>query len=654
VSPRPSGRGRRKTARSPATDAWGITSGYEDALGDWHDTSPATRAALLAAMGAEPAQERPVAASPVRVIRSGTPAPLPDGELVLEDGAVLPVRSKLPWDVPSGYHRLRTGDGDVRVIVTPAACRLPGHIWGWAAQLYATRSRASWGIGDLGDLRRLGEWSARLGARVLLVNPLSGSTPVIPQHASPYCPSSRRFRNPLYLRVEDVPGAAGAGVELEPLARAGRELNTERRIDRDAIWRLKRSALETLWRRFSGARAFDDYRHEQADALEDWATFCAVAEQHGGGWPRWPAELRRPDAPAVQAFRSANRDRVAWHAWLQWLLDVQLERAAHACPVMQDLPIGVDPEGADAWAWQDVLARGASVGAPPDRYVKAGQDWGLPPFVPFRLRAAGYAPFIDTIRAALRHAGGLRIDHVMGLFRLFWVPSGLPPAMGGYVRYPAEDLLGIVALESQRAGAFVVGEDLGTVEDGVREILAARGVLSYRCMWFETDPPARYPELSLAAVTTHDLPTIGGLWTGADLDAQREIGQHPNEAALAGIRTRLARMTGVEPDAPVDTVVERTHEQLAQATSLVVTATLDDALAVLERPNMPGTTTEWPNWSLALPAPLEEIETAPLPRSIATRLAAGRPAAREPEGRGRRASPGRGTVKPRSPRRRAR
>lgn len=619
-------RGRQcAPAAAPTTDAWGITSGYLDALEEWRETSAETRAALLEAMGVDGSLPGPPSA-PVRVVVAGSAAPLPRGELFVESGGSLPVRDVLPLPVPPGYHRLRTGEDEIQVIVAPGACPRPGRLWGWAAQVYATRSTSSWGIGDLGDLRRLGAWSARLGARVILVNPLSAPTPVEPLQPSPYYPSSRRFRDPLYLRVEDVPGAAAAGDALEPLARAGRALNAGRRIDRDAVHRLKEAALRAVWAAFGGSPSFDDYRRAQGQALADWATFCAIAERHGGGWPRWPAALRRPDGPAVAAFRRDHADRVDFHAWLQWLLDLQLGRAADACPIVQDLPIGVDPDGADAWAWQDVLARGASVGAPPDRYIRRGQDWGLPPFVPHRLRAAGYAPFIETLRAALRHAGGLRIDHIMGLFRLFWVPAGLPPARGGFVRYPADDLLGIVALESQRAGAFIVGEDLGTVEAGVRETLAARGILSYRCMWFETEPPARYPELSLAAVTTHDLPTVAGLWTGIDLKAQEAIGLEPDAAAVGDIRARLARMTGLPDDAPVEEAVERTHDLLGAAASLVVTATLDDALTVLERPNMPGTTSQWPNWSLALPAPLEQIESLTLPLSLAARLAGRRPA----------------------------
>ncbi len=578
-------------------------------------------------MGADASESGPPPA-PVRVLRAGSRARLGlEGELQLEDGRVKPVRGTLPAGVPPGYHTLRTRMGETSVIVTPAACpQPPGRTWGWAAQLYATRSAASWGIGDLGDLRRLGAWSARLGARILLVNPLSAPIPGVPQQPSPYFPSSRRFRNPLYLSIADVPGAREAQLDLEPLARAGQDLNVGRRIDRDAVLELKSRALDLLWSRFAGDAELDEYRRREGRALEEYATFCALAEHHGGGFTRWPAEYRRPDSPAVAEFRRAQRQRVDFHAWLQWQLDRQLAGAAAACPLMQDLPIGVDPEGADAWAWQDTLALGATVGAPPDRYVAAGQNWLLPPFAPHRLRAAGYRPFIETIRAALRHARGLRIDHVMGLFRLFWIPSGLTPAAGGYVRYPADDLLGIVALECTRAGAFVVGEDLGTVEDGVRETLAQRRVLSYRCLWFEAGLPKAFPRLSLGAITTHDLPTIAGLWNGSDLDAQRKLGLNPNEEALGDIRHRLRRMTRVRADAPAERVIERAHDLLADARSVVVTATLDDALAVSERPNMPGTVNEWPNWSLALPVPLEDLERRPLALSIARRLAARRPA----------------------------
>jgi 4-alpha-glucanotransferase len=291
---------------------------------------------------------------------------------------------------------------------------------------------------------------------------------------------------------------------------------------------------------------------------------------------------------------------------------------------MQDLPVGVDPNGADAWVWQDLLATDVTVGAPPDEFNTLGQNWGLPAFVPHKLRAAVYRPFRQTIQAALRHAAGLRIDHVMGLFRLFWIPREAEPRTGAYVRYPADELLAILALESQRAQAFVVGEDLGTVEAAAREQLDAYGLLSYRLLWFETAPPGRYPERALAAVTTHDLPTVGGLWTGADLRAQRELGLKPNEDATEQIRERLRRLTGLAEGAPTEQVVERTYRLLGEAPSRIVTATLDDACAVTERPNMPGTLSAWPNWSLALPLSLEELEARPLARAIAEVLAARR------------------------------
>ncbi len=618
-----------------AVDAWGVSDGYEDILGAWRPTLPATREALWKAMGGDgPEPPRRASVAPVRVLTEGQEGPLEaPGELVLEDGTSLGVIDRLPPDLPAGYHRLHPDAGGLtRLIVTPGRCHLPPGLsaWGWAAQLYATRSAASWGIGDLGDLARLGRWSRALGAGFLLINPLSAARPVVPQQASPYCPSSRRYRNPLYLRVEDVPGAGEGGVELPALAAAGRALNAERRIDRDAVFGLKREALARLWSRFGADPEFERYCRAEGDPLAEFAVFEALAEHHGRGWRSWPAEHRRPDAPGVRRFAEARAGRVRFHQWLQWLLDRQLAAAGAEIPLMQDLPIGVDPEGADAWAWQDLLAEGATVGAPPDRYSRHGQDWGLPPFIPHRLRAAGYAPLVQTLRSALRHAGGLRVDHVMGLFRLFWVPRGGSPAEGAFVHYAADELLAILAVESARARAVIVGEDLGTVAPGVRETLARHQVLSYRLLWFEPGSPADYPELALAAVTNHDLPTIAGLWSRSDAAALRRSGLEPNEAGLEAMRERLRELTGLETGAPVPTVIERAHGLLAGAPSALVTATLEDALGVEERPNVPATTTEWPNWSLALPADLETLETTPLAHAIAAELGRRGASARAP------------------------
>ena len=489
--------------------------------------------------------------------------------------------------------------------------------------MYAARSRRSWGIGDLADLRRLGRWAAGSGAGIALINPLAAATPVVPQQASPYYPSSRRFRNPLYLRIEEVDGARTLG-DVSATAVRARALNTDRRIDRDEIYRLKMGVLERIWASVRGRDLpeLDTFAAEQGPGLQEFAVFCALAERFQSGWHGWPDEFRHPSSAAVRdvATQRPVADRIRFHQWVQLQIDRQLARASRAMPVMQDLPIGFDPDGADGWAFQDVLAQGISVGAPPDEFNTKGQNWGLPPFVPRRLRQAGYQPFIETIRACVRHSGGLRIDHVMGLFRLFWIPAGMEARQGAYVRSEAQDLLAIVALESRRARAVIVGEDLGTVEDDVRGQLLARRMLSYRLLWFEKRSPAKYPKQALAAVTTHDLPTIAGLWTGSDLQAQKDIGLSPNEQGTREILTRVRRLTGATPRTPLSTVVVRVHEAMATAPSRILTATLDDAMLVTERPNMPATITEWPNWSIALPEPIESLEKSRLAARIGRAL----------------------------------
>ncbi|HEY4028581.1 MAG TPA: 4-alpha-glucanotransferase [Candidatus Dormibacteraeota bacterium] len=591
------------------TAAWGVAPGYHDIGGRWVAAEPESVGMVLAAMGAGDAQDPPGA--PVLVVHAGEATPL-DGpaEVVTEDGAVLTAGGALPADLPLGYHTLRDlGAGsEIRLIVSPGRCHSLGeqHLWGWAVQLYAARSRRSWGMGDLADLRELARWAAGLGARSLVVNPLDAPLPLVPQEASPYYPSSRRFRNPLYIRVEEAPGAGALGERLAPLAADGRTLNERRLIQRDLVYRLKMQALADLFTAFPGSPEFDRYRGDEGRDLRDYATFCALTEVHGGPWQDWPAELRHPRSDAVCTFRVEHQDRVRFHEWLQWLLDRQLAAAAREIGLVHDLPIGAQAAGADAWVWQDVFAPGVSIGAPPDPFNQAGQDWSVPPFDPWRLRAAGYEPFVRTLRAAFRHGAGLRIDHVMGLFRLFWIPAGSTPHAGLYVRYPHGDLLDILALESERAGAFVVGEDLGTVEDVVRDEMARRRLLSYRLLWFEERPPAEYPAESLAALTTHDLPTVAGIWGGSDPDQS--------------VRERLRHHAGVDDDATVGEVTEAAYRALAASPSRVVTATLEDALGVTERPNMPGTTTEWPNWSLALPLTVEELAEDARPARIAALL----------------------------------
>jgi 4-alpha-glucanotransferase len=371
-----------------------------------------------------------------------------------------------------------------------------------------------------------------------------------------------------------------------------------------------------------GGEAFARWREEQGQTLQDWATWAAISEEHGADWHTWPEELRRPQGPELASYVEQHGAVVAFHAWLQWALELQLTAATAGMTVIQDLPIGVAGGGADAWTWQDVLAQGASVGAPPDAFNSQGQDWGSPPLIPWRLRDADYEPFIQSIRATMAGAGGLRIDHVMGLFRLWWVPSDGSAADGAYVRYPAEDLLNIVALESSRAEALVVGEDLGTVEDGVREAMAAHGILSYRLLWFEDDDPAEWPAEAMAAISTHDLPTVAGLWSGADLTEQREHGTGTDEELDRGRTSLLEHLPGVPDDAPVEEAVERAHRLLAKAPSMLLSATLDDAVGEERRPNMPGTT-DRPNWSLPLPVLVEDLPEHPLLQKVARTLADG-------------------------------
>jgi 4-alpha-glucanotransferase len=603
----------------------GIQKYYVDALGTRHVAPDATiRAVQTAIDGGKSTEERRRRANTI-VTTVGSRLEVGAAEIRLEDGSTLTVNSLLPADLPMGYHEIqRRGRNASRLIVAPVVCYLPRtfRTWGWAIQLYAARSRRSWGIGDLGDLRWLGRWSAEQGAGIALINPLSAATPLVPQQPSPYFPSSRRFRSPLYLSIEEVAGAR----EIDGFAnyvKNGRALNLTREIKRDDVFRVKRAALEQIWKNVRGRsdRRFERFCREQR-GLEGFATFSALAERFGTGWQRWPTEFRHPSSPAVERARQEGEtaDRIRFHQWLQYQIDRQLERASAAMPVMQDLPIGFDMDGADAWEFQDVLAHGMSVGAPPDEFNTRGQDWGLPPFVPDKLRDSGYEPFVQTIRACLRHAGGLRIDHAMGLFRLFWIPLAAQPKDGVYVRGHAADLLSIVALESQRAKAIIVGEDLGTVEDETREQLAAKQILSYRLLWFEKTAPSRFPERALAAVTTHDLPTIAGLWSGSDLQAQKRLGLSPNEEGTASIRARIKQLTRSGERTPAADVIVRVHQALGRAPSRIVTATLDDAMAVEERPNMPATTHEWPNWCLALPKPIETLKQSQLARRIAKAL----------------------------------
>lgn len=616
------------------TNAWGVDLNYEDALGQWHEIDAETVSAILSAMGAADGARRPEENLAVVVIRAGESLRLPSpASIFLESGERRETAEDLPSDLPTGYHEIlfRDRPEKIRLIVSPRRCYLPVDLkaWGWAVQLYAARSRNSWGIGDLSDLDQLARWSKEeLGAGMMLLNPLSSATPVHPQQSSPYFPTSRIFLNPLWLCIEALPGADRIP-DLAVLRETAHALNEKRQIDRDKVFDLKNRALRFLWSQFEGDTSFDDFCRKRGPELRKYALFCALAEQFQSGWHTWPSEYQHPGSQAVAIFEQERITEIRFHEWVQWRIDQQLASGSRHVDLMQDLPIGVDPDGADAWAWQDYIAKGVGVGAPPDEFNTQGQGWGLPPFIPHKLREVGYEPFIQTIRAAFRHGGGLRVDHVMGLFRLFWIPANKSASKGAYVRYNADEMLAIVALESERAQAYVVGEDLGTVEEIVREKLAEWGVLSYRLLWFEKTELDEFPEDALAAITTHDLPTVAGLWTGCDLERQKELGLQPNEESLQEIKTRLATLTGLDgtqaasstEEARLQELVARAYQVLAKAPSRILTAALDDAALARDRPNIPATTSEQnPNWSIGLPVSIEDLMKSSLPHQIAAAL----------------------------------
>jgi len=609
--------------------AWGVEPGYWDASGLWREAPPETLRAVMGSMCAS--APAPPDGSPLLVVDEQGPWPaLPEGKLELETGGAIDLGppEDRPPALPPGYHRLRTGEGnELAVAVCPPACPSPPYdrSWGWSVQLYAARSAGSWGIGDFADLAALAEWAGRNGARFLLLNPLHAPVPGPTPEDSPYFPSSRCFLNPLYISVPDVPEAADLPC-FARLAAKATALNRQRLISRAQVWAYKSEVLETAFERFEqrgGDVDFDCYLEERGKALDGYTSFCALAERFGLPWQDWPSEYRHPSSPAVAqvALEPSFCRRKRYHAWLQWTCERQLRRAARCgAGLVLDLAVGVDGNGADAWLWQDTFALGMRVGAPPDNFNLSGQDWGLPPWVPWKLRAAAYEPYIEMLRGVLRPAMGLRVDHVMGLFRLFWVPLGQGPSAGTYVRFPWQDMLGILRLESCRAGAFVIGEDLGTVEQEARDALAASGVLSYRLFWFEDRRPHEWPPNALGAVTTHDLPTVSGVWTGADLEAQHSLGLAVDANSAKALRQRLAEWTGSDDDRPVEDVIEATYALLATAPCSLLAAVLEDAAAVVERPNMPGTAGAWPNWSLALPQPLEVIEESRLASVIARHL----------------------------------
>ena len=561
----------------------------------------------------------------------------------------------IPGNLPLGYHELivtvgshdvdgSEADGGIHatatstIIVTPNRVGLPrrmgaSRVWGYAAQLYSVRSHHSWGLGDLTDLADLCTWSASQGAGYLLTNPLHAAEVTGRMEPSPYLPSSRLFVNPIYIRPELIAeyhdlDQYDASL-IESLRTTTLDDDPQALLDRDRTWQAKSQALELIHRvDMSASRrmAFTAFRVARGRRLEDFATWCLLSELHGSDWHDWPAELHDPHGAAVARVRREHADRIDFHMWLQWIADQQLSTAQSSgtdagMPVglICDLAVGVNGSGADAWMLNGLFAREMNVGAPPDPFNQAGQDWGQPPMRPDVLEQMAYAPLREMVSSALRHAGGVRIDHIMGLFRLWWVPKGLGPRHGAYVRYNHEAMVGVVALEAYRAGALVIGEDLGTVEPWVRDHLAARGILGTSIMWFETGPdgwprqPQQWREHAMSSVTSHDLPPTSSYLRGdhvelrdrlglltESVDEERENARRERETWLASLRQQ--GVLEADEDDP-EQVTLAMHTLLTRTPSKVINATLTDAVGDPRTQNLPGTEDEYPNWRVPLSGP---------------------------------------------------
>ncbi len=672
----------------------GITLGHHDALGVWHEPGEEALSRLIAALGLpeEPgaaaeavAAERvglPLGVPPLCIVAAEDPHPvltlrLPAGaksarwRLRREDGANSAGVCKgdafaLPAGLPLGYHRLdlsaKGESATTMLAVAPASAYLPpefaegARVWGLTTQLYGLRRAAGWGIGDFSDLGRLAATAGSLGAAALGLNPLHALFAAEPRHVSPYSPSSRSRLDYLYIDVTAAPGFEAADM---PGAAALAGLRGAGEVDHAAVAAVKRPVLETLFRRLRDGKSasLEDFRRFQREggpALVAFATFEALHEHFYGNeglfsWKDWPEPMRDPRSPAVAAFAREHAERVEFFQFLQWEADRQLALAAKAgrdaglsVGLYRDAAVGVNPNGAAAWADQELLSPGAAIGAPPDPLSRAGQDWGLAPINPLVLRRRGFAPFLEVLRANMRHAGVLRIDHVMSLQRLYWIPRGMAGSAGAYVNYPFWELVRLVALESHRHRCAVVGEDLGTVPEGFRETMRAANILSYRIVHFERRwnegatyiPPAEYPPLAAASAATHDLASLKGFWLGRDIEWRKRLTLYPDEAAEAteaGERHRDRRLIlealahegliawdrfgEFLPDggAPVytDELGDAIHAYLARSRARLMLIQLEDVVGEEEQANLPGTTDAHPNWRRRMTRTLEDVLGGP-------------------------------------------
>lgn len=546
---------------------------------------------------------------------------------------------RLPQGVDLGYHTLhaRTEEGEfsAQVAVVPDRLESPAlqdsRSWGVMTQLYSVTSRGSWGMGDFHDLGEIGKIFGRQGADFVLTNPLHAGEPDVPVTPSPYLPVSRRFLSPLYIRPDDIPeftqlDSVSKSLIKVAFAQASNELfaaHSVKQINRDRSWRGKREALEVIFNiPLSEPRAhqFEEFVVTRGKDLEDFALWCAIFDEHGVG--PWEYGLADINSPEVAALRVELADKVRFHCWLQWIAAEQLHAAQETAReggmkigIMNDLAVGVHKFGADAWSTPDGFVTSMSVGAPPDMYNQLGQDWSQPPLNPRYMQKHNWEPLRSIFRAALVDCGALRIDHVMGLLRLWWIPDGAKPNEGTYVRYNREATVGILLLEAARANAVVVGEDLGTVEDGVREYLKDRGILGTSVLWFERDgadfrSPEQYREMCMAAVNTHDLPPTLGYLRAVHLDVQDHLGILPQDLKTAKneLYGDVAHLVGqlrewgfLQTEHPTEwELILALHRFVASSPAKLSVVSLVDAVGDLRMQNQPGTNNEYPNWRIPL------------------------------------------------------
>jgi 4-alpha-glucanotransferase len=655
-----------------AAERNGVQQDFWDIFGHRHFTEPETNRAILTALGLDCTSEDSLRASfdrqeaadnarqlpPVLVVSENEPLRLPgdlDLEIITEQGERHCVHiengaSNPALKLPLGYHEARSGNCSMRLIVTPdrAVLPTPGKHAGLGVTLYGLRSRRNWGCGDFRDLEDLVNWASTvLHVDFIALNPLHAIHNRRPYNTSPYLPNSIFYRNFLYLDVEGVRGYDRIRKQFEDeetLAAKG-TLRASSVVEYEQVAALKRRALDLIFEAKPPGPDCKKWIAGEGDLLRLYAIYCALDEHlHAENpslwvWPDWPEEYHDPDSAAVKQFAAEHEREILFHGWLQWNVDLQLARV-HQCArdagmsigLYHDLALATDRCGSDLWAHRKFYVSGCRVGSPPDDFSPTGQDWSFPPPDSRQHRADGYRLYAESIRKSLRHGGALRIDHVMRLFRLYWIPRGHDAAHGAYVRDRANDLVRILALESVRANAVIVGEDLGTVEPEVRESLAKFGILSYRLLYFERinggfKSPDQYPAQALASSTTHDLATIAGFWTGADIEARLRAGTIDHTAYDAQ-RVDRARdkqrlldalfAAGVLPAAyerSADRIPELTGELhyaiigfLANTPSVLWLVNQEDMTKEPAQQNLPGTTAEYPNWSRKMRWSIEDLK----------------------------------------------